>query len=135
MLAGGKGSLGGTVAEIIIYGGSFVVNQQAGPREGHFGLLGIRERTERLRGQILMHSEPGTGTFVKASIPIIPPAGETPAERPTMSNKSIRILIADDHYVVRMDLAALIGTEPELFEELTPREMEVLEQLATGRGE
>lgn len=31
-----------------------------------------------------------------------------------MSEKIIRILIADDHYVVRMGLAALVGTEPDL---------------------
>jgi DNA-binding NarL/FixJ family response regulator len=31
-----------------------------------------------------------------------------------MSKKLIRILIADDHYVVRMGLAALIETEPDL---------------------
>jgi DNA-binding NarL/FixJ family response regulator len=31
-----------------------------------------------------------------------------------MSEKSIRILIADDHYVVRMGLAALVETEPDL---------------------
>jgi DNA-binding NarL/FixJ family response regulator len=31
-----------------------------------------------------------------------------------MSKHSIRILIADDHYVVRMGLAALIETEPDL---------------------
>jgi len=31
-----------------------------------------------------------------------------------MSKSSIRILIADDHYVVRMGLVALVGTEPDL---------------------
>lgn len=31
-----------------------------------------------------------------------------------MSEKAIRILIADDHYVVRMGLAALVETEPDL---------------------
>jgi DNA-binding NarL/FixJ family response regulator len=31
-----------------------------------------------------------------------------------MSKHSIRILIADDHYVVRMGLAALVETEPDL---------------------
>ena len=31
-----------------------------------------------------------------------------------MSRNSIRILIADDHYVVRMGLSALVETEPDL---------------------
>lgn len=52
----------------------FVVNQQAGPQEGHFGLLGITERTSRLRGKISLTSEPGTGTTIQAMIPVNPPA-------------------------------------------------------------
>lgn len=54
-------------------GVGFVVNQQAGPREGHFGLLGITERTSRLRGKISLTSEPGKGTTIQAMIPVNPP--------------------------------------------------------------
>jgi len=55
-------------------GAGFVVDQQAGPREGHFGLLGITERATRLRGKVSITSEPGKGTTVQAMIPIDPPA-------------------------------------------------------------
>jgi signal transduction histidine kinase len=41
----------------------------AGPKDGHFGLLGIRERTERLGGQVVIASAPGTGTSVRVEIP------------------------------------------------------------------
>ena len=40
-------------------GVGFVINEQAGPREGHFGLLGISEHTTRLRGKVSITSEPG----------------------------------------------------------------------------
>jgi signal transduction histidine kinase len=37
---------------------------------GHFGLLGMRERAERLGGTLEVSSEPGTGTEVRASVPL-----------------------------------------------------------------
>lgn len=37
---------------------------------GHFGLLGMRERAERLGGELLLHSEPGQGTEVAVTVPI-----------------------------------------------------------------
>jgi len=51
-------------------GVGFLADQQAGPREGHFGLLGITERTGRLRGKVSIASEPGKGTTVQVVIPI-----------------------------------------------------------------
>jgi signal transduction histidine kinase len=41
----------------------------AGPKDGHFGLLGIRERTERLGGQVSITSALGTGASVRVDIP------------------------------------------------------------------
>ncbi len=55
-------------------GVGFVIHQQAGPREGHFGLLGITERTTRLQGKVSVTSEPGKGTTVQVMIPLAPPA-------------------------------------------------------------
>jgi signal transduction histidine kinase/ligand-binding sensor domain-containing protein len=37
---------------------------------GHFGLLGMRERAERLGGELDLSSEPGAGTQVNVSIPL-----------------------------------------------------------------
>jgi signal transduction histidine kinase len=51
-------------------GAGFVLGNHPGPREGHFGLLGISERTNRLRGQVALESEPGKGTTVQVTIPI-----------------------------------------------------------------
>jgi len=41
----------------------------AGPKDGHFGLLGIRERTEQMGGEVLITSAPGIGTSVRVEIP------------------------------------------------------------------
>jgi signal transduction histidine kinase/ligand-binding sensor domain-containing protein len=37
---------------------------------GHFGLLGMRERAERLGGELQLHSEPGHGTQVEVTVPL-----------------------------------------------------------------
>jgi signal transduction histidine kinase len=39
---------------------------------GHFGLLGMRERAERLGGELDLSSEPGGGTQVKVTVPLSP---------------------------------------------------------------
>ena len=36
-----------------------------GPAEGHFGLVGIRERVDRLCGTFLIESQPGKGSYAK----------------------------------------------------------------------
>jgi signal transduction histidine kinase len=53
-------------------GKGFVTETCAGPKDGHFGLLGIRERTERLAGFVTITSSPGNGTSVHVEIPISP---------------------------------------------------------------
>jgi len=37
---------------------------------GHFGLLGMRERAERLGGALSLHSRPGDGTQVEVTVPL-----------------------------------------------------------------
>jgi len=51
-----------------------------GPKDGHFGLLGIRERTERLGGQVTITSSPGGGTSIQVEIPIPPSNGHQPLQ-------------------------------------------------------
>ena len=66
------------VLQIKDNGTGFSPEACAGPKDGHFGLLGIRERTERLGGQILITSERGTGTTVRVEIPTNSPNGNPP---------------------------------------------------------
>jgi signal transduction histidine kinase len=51
-------------------GKGFVPETCAGPNEGHFGLLGIRERAERMGGQASITSIPGKGTCIRVEVPI-----------------------------------------------------------------
>jgi signal transduction histidine kinase len=51
-------------------GKGFALDHCAGPREGHFGLLGIKERAKRLQGEIDFFSAPNAGTTVRVKIPI-----------------------------------------------------------------
>jgi signal transduction histidine kinase len=51
-------------------GKGFAVDDCAGPREGHFGLLGISERAKRLHGEIYLASAPDSGTTVRVQIPL-----------------------------------------------------------------
>jgi len=37
---------------------------------GHFGLLGMRERAERLGGELRLASHPGEGTEVEVTVPL-----------------------------------------------------------------
>lgn len=42
-------------------------------REGHLGLLGMRERAEVLGGSFEVHSRPGQGTVLRVSLPLLVP--------------------------------------------------------------
>jgi signal transduction histidine kinase len=57
------------VLEIKDNGKGFVLETCLGPDEGHFGLLGMRERAERMGGQAHISSTPGAGTRVRVEIP------------------------------------------------------------------
>jgi signal transduction histidine kinase/ligand-binding sensor domain-containing protein len=51
-------------------GRGFEQNEAFSEMGGHFGLLGMRERAERLGGELQLHSEPGQGTQVKVTVPL-----------------------------------------------------------------
>jgi signal transduction histidine kinase/ligand-binding sensor domain-containing protein len=51
-------------------GCGFDTRVAASEREGHFGLMGIRERVKKLGGRLLLESEPGRGTAVLVEIPV-----------------------------------------------------------------
>jgi signal transduction histidine kinase len=70
---------GNVVLKISDNGHGFDPNACAGPKDGHFGLLGIRERTERLGGRLQITSQPGSGTSISVEIPTATTDGQTPA--------------------------------------------------------
>jgi len=67
-------------------GRGFSTDTCLGPADGHFGLLGIRERVTRLRGKLSLTNPAGEGTVVQVDIPIEsrpetrPPATEIDGE-------------------------------------------------------
>ncbi|TDD79596.1 hypothetical protein E1293_22890 [Actinomadura darangshiensis] len=44
-------------------------------REGHYGLIGLYERAERVGGTVIIGSEPGAGTRILLRMPVQEPAG------------------------------------------------------------
>jgi signal transduction histidine kinase len=68
-------------------GKGFAPEHCMGPHQGHFGLLGISERTKRLRGRVSLTSAPGQGTVVLVEIPLesapdLVPLARNPAQAP-----------------------------------------------------
>jgi PAS domain S-box-containing protein len=59
----------------------------AAKRDGHLGLVGMRERVEMVGGRFAIKSAPGKGTTVTAEIPLdVPPGGRRRSDsRPPMS--------------------------------------------------
>lgn len=58
------------VLQIKDNGKGFDLETCEGPNEGHFGLLGIRERAERMCGEANISSAPGSGTCIRVEIPV-----------------------------------------------------------------
>jgi signal transduction histidine kinase len=51
-------------------GTGFVLTDGARPpAAGHFGLLGMRERVQKLQGELTIETTPGRGTVVRATVP------------------------------------------------------------------
>ena len=66
-------------------GKGFVTANSASGSEGHFGLVGITERTKRLDGKFTIKSAPGAGTCLLVEIPI---ASAAPTKDAPSSNGS-----------------------------------------------
>jgi PAS domain S-box-containing protein len=103
---------------------------------GGLGLVSIRERVELLGGRMKIRSAPGRGsTFLIAM-----PDGHAPAAEPSPTAKTdqpegaephpparsgrLRVLLADDHKVVREGIATLLNEQEDI---------EVVGQAANGR--
>ena len=87
--------------------------QVAGGTEGGVGLLGIRERLEWIGGRLTIASAPGQGTHLTLVAPL-GPASETESMPPPPAARLLRILVVDDHALVRRGLATMLRKEPDL---------------------
>jgi signal transduction histidine kinase len=89
-----------------------------------FGLLRIRERLELTGGQLEMESEPGEGSRFMIRVPAgaagtrtveAAPQTERIMPRPRSPVSSVvRLLVVDDHAVMRQGLASSLGQEPDI---------------------
>jgi PAS domain S-box-containing protein len=91
---------------------------------GRLGLSSIRQRIEYLGGCVGIASAPGQGCRVTLAAPlesrasasaapaVLPEAGQP--SRHSGRGAKIRILLVDDHAVVRHALAQMLGAEPDL---------------------
>lgn len=93
-----------------------------------FGLLSIRERIELLGGRMKIRSAPGRGSTFLIVVPDEQAAvGASPDVCPTAGASQeapLRVLLADDHKVVREGLAALLNEQEDI---------EVVGQATNGR--
>lgn len=103
---------------------SALINKDSGP-DGHFGLFSIRERLSLLKGTLTLESVPAKGTHCTLIMPLTETEGlEEPEKnyfvkspsKPTQAERKgkIRILVADDHDLVRKGYAALFKNEPDI---------------------
>jgi signal transduction histidine kinase len=45
-------------------------HEEAFTTDGHFGLIGMRERAEQVGGELRLHSQPGHGTQLEVTVPL-----------------------------------------------------------------
>ena len=74
------------------------------------GLVSMRERSERLGGQLSIESTPGSGTGRRA---VLPPRARG-ARMTTGAAARIRVFAVDDHAVVRVGLRAFLDVVPDV---------------------
>jgi PAS domain S-box-containing protein len=92
---------------------------------GKFGLFSIRERMELLGGEFELSSSSGAGTLATLRLPLPNPGNGSPAPSPVSSSRdravvrgssprSVRILLVDDHAMVRQGLRSILDSYPDL---------------------
>ena len=91
---------------------------------GHqFGLFSVKERMDELGGWLRVESAPGKGTTVTLGLPITSavstpdmPGNEAQVSVPVAKSAGLRrVLLVDDHAMVRQGLRAILDRYPDLF--------------------
>jgi PAS domain S-box-containing protein len=103
------------------------------PSNRGLGLLSIRERLDGVGGSLQIESTRGQGSRFHLTVPLDEPTGQEPPPRvepePALTargrrDRCVRVLLVDDHAVVREGIASLLEDHPNL---------EVVAQAVNGR--
>ncbi len=92
---------------------------------GTFGLFSIQQRLAYFQGKMEIEAAPGAGTRVILTAPLggptegarmghSPAADEKPPARVPPRGDKIRLVLADDHRILREGLAGMLKTEPDI---------------------
>lgn len=88
-----------------------------------FGLFSIRERLVALLGRLEIESGPGAGARFRLLLPVKVRAGDqvvaptptaSPPPAPEAGDGVVRVLVVDDHRIVREGLVSMLGEQPGL---------------------
>ncbi len=98
-----------------------MATQQHSPMSSKFGLFSIKERMHAMGGRLDFHSSPGQGTRATLIVPLSPrpyqalaertssmPTKEAREESPKRPHHPCRVLIADDHAMMRQGLRSIL---------------------------
>lgn len=88
---------------------------QVQSRTDRFGLFSIRERLNSLGGRVQIETAPGRGCQITLLAPLHQPAETIREGRDTQGEpRAIRILVVDDHVIMRQGLAHLLKAQPDM---------------------
>ncbi len=119
---------GWLTAEVTDQGKGFdaaAVNREQG-KPDKYGLFSIRERLEAMGGELIVESKPGEGTRARMRVPIAMETEEQPAApsiQPVMiaparpeptAGGEIRVMLVDDHAIVREGISSLLENYPDI---------------------
>jgi signal transduction histidine kinase/AmiR/NasT family two-component response regulator len=98
-----------------------VVLREIGNGLEKFGLFSMGERVELQGGLLEVISSPGNGTSVSIKLPMVKADLEKttitsakPESKPLSANQPIRVVLVDDHQMMRQGLRSLLEDHPEL---------------------
>lgn len=121
-----QGPAGEVCIDVEDHGKGFDLKQaKARQHDGGFGLFTVRERVEPLGGSVVVESAPGRGTRVRLRLPrragaaaaspaIARAVAAIEASDPAPRAGAIRLLIADDHKIMREGLVGMISRQSDL---------------------